>query len=193
MFKMYYLLSPYIFLKNMKLKKEIKKLQFLGKKCNIFWDVSIIGAKNISIGDNVVISKQCKLHTWNEYNYCETGYKSSLIIGNNVYIGDGSYLTVLNKTIIGDGTCLGDNVFISDNSHGNPNDRVSDADIPVLKRKLFSKGPIIIGKNVWIGRNSCILGNVTIGDNAIIGAGSIVTHDVEKNSVYAGVPAKKIK
>lgn len=53
-------------------------------------------------------------------------------------------------------------------------------------------GQIIIGDNVFIGYGSIIMPNVKIGDNVIIGAGSVVTKNVESNSVYCGVPAKKL-
>ncbi|WP_309303376.1 acyltransferase [Vibrio fluvialis] len=54
-------------------------------------------------------------------------------------------------------------------------------------------GPISVGSQVFIGMNSIILPNVTIGDNCVIGAGSVVTKNVPSNSVYAGIPAKFIK
>ena len=54
-------------------------------------------------------------------------------------------------------------------------------------------GGIFIGNNVWIGANCCILPNVHIGDNCVIGAGSVVTKDIPSNSVAAGNPAKVIK
>lgn len=53
-------------------------------------------------------------------------------------------------------------------------------------------GSVNIGNNVFIGMNSIITKDVTIGDNVIIGAGSVVTKDCDDDSVYAGVPAKKI-
>lgn len=53
-------------------------------------------------------------------------------------------------------------------------------------------GKILVGNNVFIGIRTIILPNVKIGDNVIIGAGSIVTNNIESNSVYAGVPARKI-
>lgn len=53
-------------------------------------------------------------------------------------------------------------------------------------------GTIEIGNNVNIGWNAIIMPNVTIGDNVIVGAGSIVTKDIPSNTVWAGVPAKKI-
>lgn len=49
------------------------------------------------------------------------------------------------------------------------------------------------GKNVWVGSNSTILQGVTIGDNAVVGAGAVVTKDVPANVVVGGVPAKIIK
>ncbi|HTE01138.1 MAG TPA: CatB-related O-acetyltransferase [Mucilaginibacter sp.] len=56
-----------------------------------------------------------------------------------------------------------------------------------------SKGPIVISDDVWIGSNSVILSGVTIGRGAVIGAGSIVTKDVESYTIVAGNPAKTIR
>lgn len=53
--------------------------------------------------------------------------------------------------------------------------------------------PIRIGENVWLGANCVVLPGVQIGNNAIIGAGSVVTKDVATNSIVGGVPAKLIK
>lgn len=53
--------------------------------------------------------------------------------------------------------------------------------------------PIVVGRNVWIGSNSTILQGVTIGDNSIIAAGSVVTKDVPANAIVAGVPARFIR
>ncbi len=64
-----------------------------------------------------------------------------------------------------------------------------------MKTKMnYTKlGVVVIGDNVFVGFNSTILPGVHIGENAIIAAGSLVTHDVDKNTVVAGVPAKQIK
>ncbi|WP_443197883.1 DapH/DapD/GlmU-related protein [Pseudobutyrivibrio sp. OR37] len=61
------------------------------------------------------------------------------------------------------------------------------------KRKIRSKGPVIIEKNAWIGRNVCIMPNVVIGEGSIVGANSVVTHDVPPYSIVGGVPARIIK
>ena len=80
---------------------------------------------------------------------------------------------------------------IGDNAHGGLS--WEESMIPPIRRQLVSKGEIKIGENVWICDKVTILGGVTIGDNVIIGADSIVTHDIPSNSIAAGIPAKIIK
>ncbi|MGB1060198.1 MAG: acyltransferase, partial [Ketobacter sp.] len=52
---------------------------------------------------------------------------------------------------------------------------------------------VILGRNVWIGANSCLLAGSRVGDNSIVGAGSVVTGEIPANEIWAGVPARKIK
>ena len=81
------------------------------------------------------------------------------------------------------------NVLISDNAHGNCRDQKQLLMRPD-DRPLYSKGAIFIGENVWIGEKAAILSGVHVGDGAVIGANSVVTHDVPAFSIVAGCPAK---
>ena len=56
----------------------------------------------------------------------------------------------------------------------------------------MSKGEVVIGNNVWIGDKATILAGVTVGDNVIVGANSVVTKDIPSNTMVAGVPARII-
>lgn len=181
-----------IMLKNLFFKHNIlSNIGRLGSNANIGKDCSIIGGKNILIGSNFYAESSLRLQTWEVYRGKPTGYSPTLMIGNNVSFMSNCHISCLNKVTIGDGCLFGDNVFVSDNSHGS--NSIDEIQILPIKRDLFSKGSISIGNNVWVGRNVCILSNVTIGDNSIIGANSVVNKDIPANCVAAGNPAKVIK
>ena len=93
--------------------------------------------------------------------------------------------------IIEEDILFGENVYISDNFNGR--NSVGEVDILPINRELYSKGLIYIGKNVWLGRNICVMLNVTVGDCTFIGAKIVVTHDIPAYDISAGVSAKVIK
>jgi acetyltransferase-like isoleucine patch superfamily enzyme len=97
----------------------------------------------------------------------------------------------VNKIIIGNNLLTGKWVTITDNAHGTTDKEALLS--PPIERLLSSKGPVIIGNNVWIGDKATILPGVTIGDGAIIGANAVVTKDVPPYSVVVGNPARIIK
>lgn len=160
------------------------KFQKIGNSCIVFPASSIIGPENIKIGDDCTFEKGIQLEAW--------GDKAIIEIGNNCLIRANSHITAYNSIVIEDGLLTGNNVLISDNSHGNIQNK-EESEILPLKRTIYSKGGIHIEKNVWIGNNVCILSSVNIGKGAIIGANSVVTHDVPPYCVAAGNPARIIK
>ena len=145
------------------------------------------GCPYISIGNNTEISQNCRLTAWDRHE--EQQFCPNIKIGNNCKLGPYSHITAIGNITIGDNLLTGSNVLISDNAHGS----LQDTNLPPLERPLKTKGDIHIGNNVWIGNNVCILSGVTIGDCAIIAAGSIVNKDVPAHSMVAGIPAKVVK
>lgn len=166
--------------------KKKQKFEHCGKNTFIDLSTKISGLKHISIGQNFNCSKNCEINVW-------TINKSNpkLLIGDNVTIAPYSYISCANKVKIGDGCLLGVNAFITDNFHGKSD--LSEIEVIPNERNIYSKGVVIIGKNVWIGRNVCVMPGVCIGDYVIIGANSVVTHDIPSKCVVAGVPARIIK
>lgn len=144
------------------------------------------GQKNIFVGHHTGIQSHSILGCWEKYG--EQQFSPSITIGNHCSIGEYNHITACNKITIGDGLLTGRYVYIGDNAHGGLS--WEEANIPPARRHLKSKGEIVIGRNVWIGDKVSIFGGVTIGDNVIIGAGSIVTHDIPANCMAAGAPAK---
>ncbi|MDE5790841.1 MAG: sugar O-acetyltransferase [Muribaculaceae bacterium] len=111
--------------------------------------------------------------------------------GSNIYIGE-SFFANFNLTILDEAEVrIGDNVFIG------PNVSIYTAchplDAETRNRLVEWAEPVIIGDNVWIGGSVTILPGVTIGDNVVIGAGSVVAKDIPSNTVAVGNPAKIIK
>ena len=152
-------------------------------------DLSINGAKHIKIGNNFYAGKDIILDAWEVHG--EQKFNPEIDIGDNVSLNDNVHISAIDYIKIGNNVLFGRNVFITDNSHGASD--LNDILIAPEKRDLSSKGPVIIGDNVWIGRGVVILSGVKIGDNAVIGANSVVTKSVPKNCVVAGAPAKIIK
>jgi acetyltransferase-like isoleucine patch superfamily enzyme len=104
-------------------------------------------------------------------------------IGKRVFINSGCKFQDQGGIFIGDDALIGHNVVLATLNH----------DLSPAHRKDLIPRSIHIGNNVWIGSNSTVLGGVTIGNNAVIAAGSVVTKNVPENTVVAGVPAKVIK
>lgn len=112
-------------------------------------------------------------------------------IGEECHFGAFNHITCTNKIQIGNRLLTGKWVTITDNSHGTTD--LDSLHIDPIKRPIYSKGPVIIGDNVWIGDKATILPGVTIGDGAVIAANAIVTKDVPAYCVAAGNPARIIK
>lgn len=150
---------------------------------------SFLGLKYISIGNNSYIHRYCRIEAIDSYQ--NQKFYPTIIIGQNVNIGEYNHITAINKIVIGNGVLTGRRVTISDNNHGNFKQEELD-EIP-LKRKITCKGKVIIGENVWIGENACILSGVSIGKGCVIAANAVVTHNIPDYCLVAGVPAKIVK
>lgn len=115
--------------------------------------------------------------------YCDYGY--------NIEVGDNFYAN-FNLVILDEAKVrFGDNVFIAPNcgfyTAGHPLDSAS------RNRGLEYAKPITVGDNVWVGTHVCVLPGVSIGDNCVIGAGSVVTRDVPANSLAVGNPCRVVR
>ena len=105
--------------------------------------------------------------------------------GKNVYANFN--LTMVDDThiYVGDNTMLGPNVVLATAGH---------PILPSLREKAYQyNAPVRIGKNCWLGAGVIVLPGVTIGDNTVIGAGSVVTKDIPANVVAAGNPCRILR
>ena len=146
----------------------IKTKIFFPKARLIRFPFDIRGKKYIKYGKNFTTGTGCRIEA-----YKFDGKVPNLEIGDNVLIASKVYITDLN--------------------HGNYSGKEQSNPQEIAKeRKIYTK-PVKIENNVWIGENVSILPGVEIGENAILGANSVVTKNVPKNSIVVGNPAKIIK
>ena len=135
--------------------------------------IKLLGGK---MGENVFFSK----------NFFSTNY-NNLHLGSNGTIGMNCEFYSYEKIKIGDDFLIGSNVVIHTADH------VYTDQTKSIIHQGSKYSEVSIGNNVYIGSNTIILLGVSMDDNIIIGAGSVVTKDLESEWIYGGNPAKKIK
>ena len=112
-----------------------------------------------------------------------TDFGKNIRFGKNVFVNSGCCFQDQGGIEIGDDCLIGHQVVFCTLNH----------DLRPSKRANMLPAPIKLGRNVWVGSHATILSGVTVGDNAVIAAGAVVTKDVPANAVVGGVPAKIIK
>ncbi len=127
-----------------------------------------------SVGENVWIEPDFR---------CEFG--KNIAIGNDVYINFGCVILDCGQVTIGNNTLIGPNVGLFSGNHTtDAEERAAGGLIPK---------PITIGNRVWLCGNVNIVPGVSIGDDTIIGAGSVVTHDIPSGVIAAGNPCRVLR
>jgi len=112
-----------------------------------------------------------------------TDFGRNIRIGKGVFINACCHFQDHGGVTLGDGCQIGHNVVFATLDHG----------LAPEERHTTCPAPIVLGKNVWVGANATILRGVTIGDNAVVAAGAVVTKDIPADTVAGGVPARTIR
>lgn len=155
--------------------------KFLKLGDNVY--LSALGKHGIVFGDNVGIGAYSRVIVSTSIN----ALGEHIHIGNNVGIGEFAYLGGAGGLEIGNDCIIGQYFSCHPENHN-----FADLNVPIRLQGTSRLG-IVIGKNCWIGSKVTVLDGVTIGDNCVVAAGSVVTKSVPKNTVVGGVPAKVIK
>jgi acetyltransferase-like isoleucine patch superfamily enzyme len=140
--------------------------------------VLVFHPENIEIGDNVYVG---------HYTILKGYHKNKMIIGGGTWIGQQCFFHSAGGIKIGQNVGIGPGVKILTSSHG-----LDEPDKPILHSTVKS-APVKIEDGCDIGVNACILPGVRIGAGAQIGAGAVVSSNIKKFSIAAGVPAKVIR
>lgn len=143
--------------------------------------------KRVAVGNNVIVGRNLRAGMGSRINSFH-----GLRLGNDVSVGPGSVIEV-------DGS-IGDFVLIARNVQivGRMDHDITSVGTPIVHatwvgdRDAREEDIVQIGRDVWIGAGTIILGGVTIGEGSVIGAGSIVTKDIPPFSIAVGSPARRV-
>lgn len=149
----------------------------------IFPPYTIQGGENITVGNNTTIRN----YGWLMALPLTGSDSCTLRIGNRVRIAFFCHIIATRKIIIGNNVNIANSVYLSDNIHG-----YEDINIPPRDQPIIQKRDVIIGDDTWIGERVVVLG-ASVGKHCVIGAHSVVTHDIPDYCVAVGIPARIVK
>lgn len=132
------------------------------------WLLRCFGA---AVGEGVVIKPRVNIH-----------FPWKLEIGNHVWIGEEAFLLNFELLKIGNNVCISQRAFLCGGNH--------DYKVPSMP---YRNGTITLGDGCWVGANAFVAPNVSIGENTVISAGSVVTKSLNENGFYRGNPVEFIK
>lgn len=154
---------------------------------SVIWFPRVIdGAERIKMGAGSRIWRHAKLNAMKSHAGVELNGRIEL--GDDVYVGGYAQIFAMGLIKIGDGSVLSEHVYISDAAHG-----FCPRSGPILEQPLESKGPVILGKRVFVGFGASVLPGVELGDGCIVGTRSVVTRSFPAGSVIGGAPARLLK
>lgn len=110
-------------------------------------------------------------------------FAKNITFGKRIFINSGCKFQDQGGVVIGDDCLIGHNTVLATLNH----------DLEPSRRADMYPAPISIGRNVWIGSNATVLPGVTIGDNAVVAAASVVTKDIPDNAIVVGSPARVVR
>ncbi|MGC9324415.1 MAG: acyltransferase [Desulfomonilia bacterium] len=160
------------------------QFKYLGSGCTFMkpWHVHVFGWP-IELGDyaNVITTPEhrVRLTVWSRR---ET--EGTIKIGNYCLLCPGLRISAATEITIGDSCMMASSVYITDSDWHGIYDRLDF---------IGKTAPVRIGNNVWIGDSAIVCKGVTVGDNSIIGAGSVVIRDIPPNTIAAGNPAVPVR
>jgi acetyltransferase-like isoleucine patch superfamily enzyme len=138
-------------------------------------EIIVVDGGSLSIGDDTIFE-----------NHCHIKAGGTITIGNNSFFGARSEVVCLASISIGPDALVASDVTIRDHDHG------TEREGEPYRLQPHRTSPIVIGRNVWLGAKATILKGVEIGDDAVVGANSVVTKSVPAGATVAGAPARRI-
>lgn len=145
----------------------------------------IWGEHRISLGDNVWVGAGCWLQVLGS---AEGEGDVAIRIGSGTNFAGNCVVSASSSITIGDDVLFARGIYVSDHSHA-----FGDAETPVIDQGIDRVSPVVIEDGAWLGENVVVCPGVRIGRGAVVGANSVVVHDVPARAVAVGAPATVVR
>jgi maltose O-acetyltransferase len=166
-------------LKKLGIRWQLKQVQKIGEEIELNGPVIIRNSGTIEIGDQVILDSK-----WYKPIYIQLSRpEAKLTIENNAFINFGTEISLVKEVFIGAYSMISIDCLIYDTDWHSLDGL--DRDVPVAATR--------IGRGVWLGARVIVMKGVTIGDNTVVAANSVVTQDLPNNVLAGGNPAKVIR
>lgn len=176
------------YLNRIKKRNDLKQLR-LPVNSRVNWrKIGLSKGATFELSENVIIRGGLDIQKEN----------AVLMVGENSFIGSNTTLVSTEKIIVEEDVLISHDCYITDTDGHSIDAEIRKNDIPNRWKgfkdwTVVNSAPILIEKKSWIGPKSIILKGVTIGEGAIVAAGSVVTNSIDKYTLVGGNPAKIIK
>lgn len=161
-------------------------LRRLGKNSFVIRPWRIDGRECIEVGNDCTVMSDCNIRAVRAPG--EGSRVPAIRFGDNVYVGHHSCIVAMDGVYLGDGCVVSDYVYINDSNHG-----IDPLQGLIMQQATFTKGPVTIGANCFLGYRAIVMSGVTLGEWCIIGANTVVTRSFPPYSMVAGSPARIIR
>jgi serine acetyltransferase len=153
-----------------------------GRNVRIVWPLRIVGSRHIELADRVTLHYGAYVAVLGS-----SPTQPRLVVGRGSMIGNHAHIIATRSIEIGEYVLIADRAYIADNRHA-----YEDPARPVIEQGIVQLADVRIGDGTWIGENVCIIG-CSIGKHCVVGANSVVMHDVPDYCVVVGAPAEIVK
>jgi acetyltransferase-like isoleucine patch superfamily enzyme len=167
--------------------REARRFAAFGEGTAVNFPSTVLhGVSRIEVGEDCIIGPYATLSAGMPVPLDDRA-DPIVTIGDRCWLGKGIGIVAHERVVIGDDTCAGHFVYITDQNHGYEN-----VDEPIATQ-LWKNAPVRVGKDCWLGHGSVILPGTTIGDHVVVAAGSVVTGTIPDYTVVAGAPARIVR
>ena len=157
------------------------RFHHVGSNVNVYKFAIILSPENVTMGSDIIID-----------DFVFIGAHQRLVLGNRVHISSHSSITGGGRVLLSDFSGMGSGARLISGTDDFTEGRLNGSAIP-QEFRLTHRGTIILEPHAIIGANAVVLPDVTIGEGATVGAGSVVTRSLEPWGVYVGSPARRVK